>query len=165
MFGIGDKILYPVQGAGIISEVEQCEVLGVLKDYYNLLMPIGNITIRIPVGMLNQLGIRSVIAKEEIVDVLAYFSDRKFEENYNWNKRYRENVEKLKTGSIYDAIDVYKVLAKREREKGLSTGERKMFANARQILFSELMLAGDYDLPTVETIVKEAISPYLNETA
>ena len=165
MFNIGDKVLYPVQGAGIISEVEQCEVLGVLKDYYNLLMPIGNITIRIPVGMLNQLGIRFIIAKEEISAVMTYFSDRKFEENYNWNKRYRENVEKLKTGSIYDAVDVYKVLAKREREKGLSTGERKMFANARQILFSELMLAGDYDLPTVEAMVKEAVAPYLNVTA
>lgn len=165
MFGIGDKILYPVQGAGVISEVEQCEVLGVLKDYYNLLMPIGNITIRIPVGVLNQLGIRAIISKEEIPAVLAYFSDRNFEENYNWNKRYRENVEKLKTGSIYDAVDVYKVLAKREQEKGLSTGERKMFANTRQILFSELMLAGDFDLETVEGMVKDAVASYLNETA
>ncbi len=165
MFGIGDKILYPVQGAGIISEVEQCEVLGVLRDYYNLQMPIGNITIRIPVGVLNQLGIRPIISKEEIADVLAYFTDRKFEENYNWNKRYRENVEKLKTGSIYDAVDVYKVLAKREKDKGLSTGERKMFANTRQILFSELMLAGDFDVTTVEEMVKTAISPYLNAPA
>ena len=161
MFNIGDKILYPVQGAGIISEVEQCEVLGVMKDYYNLLMPIGNITIRIPVGMLNQLGIRAIISKEEIKDVMAYFSNRDFEENYNWNKRYRENIEKLKTGSIYDAVDVYKVLAKREKEKGLSTGERKMFANTRQVLFSELMLAGDLDASTVEAMVKRAVASYL----
>ena len=161
MFNIGDKILYPVQGAGIISEVEQCEVLGVMKDYYNLLMPIGNITIRIPVGMLNQLGIRAIISKEEIKDVMAYFSNRDFEENYNWNKWYRENIEKLKTGSIYDAVDVYKVLAKREKEKGLSTGERKMFANTRQVLFSELMLAGDLDASTVETMVKRAVASYL----
>ena len=161
MFGIGDKVLYPVQGAGVISEVEQCEVLGVMKDYYNLLMPIGNITIRIPGGMLNQLGIRAIISKEEIQDVMAYFSNRDFEENYNWNKRYRENIEKLKTGSIYDAVDVYKVLAKREKEKGLSTGERKMFANTRQVLFSELMLAGELDLATVEAMVKKAIALYL----
>lgn len=165
MFGIGDKILYPVQGAGVINEVVQCEVLGVLRDYYNLQMPIGNITIRIPVDVLNKLGIRPIIPKEEIADVMAYFTDRKFEENYNWNKRYRENVEKLKTGSIYDTVDVYKVLAKREHDKGLSTGERKMFANTRQVLFSELMLAGDLDVKTVEEMVKEAISPYLNGIA
>lgn len=165
MFGVGDKILYPVQGAGIISEVEQCEVLGVLKNYYRLQMPIGNITIRIPVDMLNHLGVRDIISKEEIEKVLAYFSNRDFEENYNWNKRYRENVEKLKTGSIYDAVDVYKVLAKREREKSLSTGERKMFANTKQVLFSELMLAGDLVLEEVEKMVNQAVSLYLDVTA
>ena len=164
MFNVGDKVMYPMHGAGIISEVEQHEVLGKLKDYYILQMPIGNIIIMMPVGSINELGIRKLISKEEIKDVLESFVSREFIENANWNKRYRENIEKLKSASIYDVADVYKVLAKRDNDKGLSTGERKMFANARQILFSELILSGDMKIEEVEILVKKALEPYIGKT-
>lgn len=164
MFNVGDRVMYPMHGAGVISEVEQHEVLGELRDYYVLQMPIGNVIIMIPVGALNELGIRYVIPKDEIRNVIMSFSSRSFEENTNWNKRYRENILKLKSGSIYDVADVYKVLARRDYEKGLSTGERKMFASARQILFSELILSGDIALAEVERIIEEAVSAYIENT-
>jgi len=162
MFKVGDKVLYPMHGAGVISEVEQHEVLGELKDYYVLEMPIGNITIMIPVGALNELGIRYIIPKEEVDGVIKSFSTRNFEENVNWNKRYRENIAKLKSSSIYDVVDVYKVLAKRDFEKGLSTGERKMFSNARQILFSEIILSTQMSFDDVKDIIDKAVSQTFN---
>jgi len=163
VFKVGDKVLYPMHGAGVISEVEQHEVLGQLKDYYILLMPIGNIKIMIPVGSINELGIRYIIPKEEMDNVLQSFSEREFIENTNWSKRYRENIIKLKNGSIYDAVDIYKVLAKRDSEKGLSTGEKKMFTNTRQIIFSELILACNMKLSEVEELINDAISNYIKE--
>ena len=161
MFKIGDKIMYPMHGAGIINRIEQQEVLGQLKDYFVLQMPMGSVTIMVPTGSLNELGVRALIPKEEIEKVLNSFADKEFIENTNWNKRYRENILKLKSSSIYDVVDVYKVLAKRDRDKGLSTGERKMFTNAKQILFSELILAGNMELVDVEKIIDAAVSEYI----
>ncbi len=164
MFNIGDKVMYPMHGAGIISEIEQQEVLGEIRDYYLFKMPIGSVKIMMPVESINELGIRPVISESEISKVIESFLTSGFKENTNWNKRYRENIVKLKSGSVYDAADVYKVLAKREHEKGLSTGERKMLANARQILFSELILAGNLTLSEVEEMVNKAIEAYIGKS-
>ena len=163
MFEVGDKVMYPMQGAGIISEVEQYEVLGEMKDYYILQMPIGNIKIMLPVAAINDLGIRCIISSEEVPHVIKSFSERTVTENTNWSKRYRENIDKLKSGCIYETVDVYKALARRDREKGLSSGEKKIFNNARQIIFSELILACELEITEIEIMVEEALICYIDD--
>lgn len=163
MFKIGDKIVYPMHGAGVIEEIEEHEILGEQRKYYVLKMPIGNMKIMIPTNSIEELGVRYVIDSSEIKNVIKELSVGHIEQNANWNKRYRENMNRIKSGNIYEVADVYKILAERDLEKGLSTGERKMFTNARQILFSELIIAGNYTLEEVEELVKAAICGRISE--
>lgn len=158
MFKIGDKIVYPMHGAGIIETVEEHEVLGEERSYFVIKMPIGNMKIMMPTDSTEDLGIRPVISKSEVHNVIEELSSGDLQQNKNWNKRYRENLTRIKSGDIYEIANVYKNLAKRDIDKGLSTGERKMFSNARQILFSELIIAGSYTVEEVEAAVNKAIS-------
>ena len=163
MFNIGDRVLYPMHGAGVIEEVEEHEVLGEAKSYFVLKMPIGSIKIMIPVSGIENLGVRYVMEADELNNVLNALRIEHKEENANWNKRYRENMVRIKSGNIYEVADVYKSLICRDKGKGLSTGERKMLANARQILFSEIMLSCGLEIEQVDQLISEAISDYLKE--
>ena len=141
MFEIGDKIVYPMHGAGVIEAIEEQEILGEMKKYYVLKMPIGDMKVMIPTHSVGDIGIREVIGEDEVEKVFAILGDTSVNINSNWNKRYRENMLKIKSGNIYEVADVVKSLVLRERDKGLSTGERKMLNSAKQILLSELILA------------------------
>ena len=140
MFNIGDKVVYPMHGAGVIEAIEEKEILGSRKKYYVMKLPIGEMKVMIPLDSIVRVGLREVINKEAVEQVFTILQDHQGEMSANWNRRYREHLEKIKSGDIFEVAEVVRNLMLREREKGLSTGERKMLESAKQILISELIL-------------------------
>lgn len=141
MFNIGDRVVYPMHGAGVIEAIEEREVLGEKQSYYIMHLPVGDMKVMVPVNSVGDIGLREVIGEEEVTKVLSILDGEKGKMSTNWNRRYRANLEKIKSGDVFELTEVVKNLSIREHEKGLSTGERKMLENARQILVSELVLA------------------------
>ena len=141
MFNIGDKIVYPMHGAGIIEAIEEKEILGEKQKYYVMRMPIGDMKVMIPLKSINEIGVRQVAGDAEIAEVLNILRGEKSKMSANWNRRYRANMEKIKSGNIFQLAEVVRNLTIRDKEKGLSTGERKMLENAKHILVSEIVLS------------------------
>lgn len=139
-----------MHGAGVIEAIEQKEVLGRDERYYIMRMPIGELRVMIPMKSGDELGLREVIDSSDVAKVLDVLQSEITSMSQNWNRRFRANMEKIKTGDIYEVAGVVRNLAARDRERGLSTGERKMLENARQILISELVLAQDMTEEEVE---------------
>lgn len=158
LFNVGDKIVYPMHGAGVIESIEEREILGKKQRYYVMKMPVGDIKVMIPTSNAEDVGIREVIDKDDVKQVLDALEGDYTYMNANWNKRYRENLDKIKSGDIFEVADVVRNLAYRDKEKGLSTGERKMLNNAKQILVSELVLANEMDQTEVEKMISEKLN-------
>ena len=157
MYRVGDKILYPMHGAGIIKEIEKREILGSVKDYYILHVPCGDMKVMIPVDNCDAIGVRAIVSEEEIytaVDVLKQESTRM---TGNWNKRYRENTERMQTGDILEVAAVVRNLVRTDRAKPLSTGEKKLLGTAKQILESELIYSGGYTMEEADELVESSI--------
>ncbi|WP_026894962.1 CarD family transcriptional regulator [Clostridiisalibacter paucivorans] len=157
MFNIGDKIVYPMHGAGIIEGIEEKEILGKKRKYYVMKMPMGEMKVMVPIDNIEDIGIREVISVEEVDHVLGVLSDDETKMPQNWNRRYRANMDKLKSGDIYEIASVVRNLIIRDREKGLSTGERKMLNNAKQILISEIVLAKNIGEVEAENLIEEVV--------
>jgi len=157
MFKVGDKIVYPMHGAGTIESIEEREVLGETQKYYVMKMPVGDIKVMIPTKNAEMIGVRDVIGNETAQGVLDVLSKDTTVVTSNWNKRYRDNMEKMKSGDIYEVADVVRTLTFKQKEKGLATGEKKMLSNARQILVSELVLAEATDKENVEKMINDKI--------
>ncbi len=143
MYRTGDKVLYPMHGAGVIRQIKRCEILGEVKDYYLLHVPCGDMEVMIPVEACDDIGVRPVGTQEEIDEAISVLGRVSAEMSGNWSKRYRANTEKLKTGDILLVAEVVRDLTRHDRVSGLSAGEKKMLSNARKILQSEIMLALD----------------------
>ncbi|OYD06563.1 CarD family transcriptional regulator [Paludifilum halophilum] len=158
MFNIGDKVVYPMHGAGIIESIEEKEILGESRRYYVMRMPIGDMKVMIPMSNVDSIGLREVVDEETITEVIEEMANGDHDVSNNWNRRYRANLDKMKSGDIHDMADVVCCLMLREREKGLSTGERKMLDNARQILISELVLAKEIDESQAFLLLDEVIA-------
>ncbi|MBO5143355.1 MAG: CarD family transcriptional regulator [Clostridia bacterium] len=157
MFKVGDKIVYPMHGAGTIESIEEKEVLGETQKYYVMKMPVGDIKVMIPTKNAEMIGVRDVIGNETAQGVLDVLSKNTTITTSNWNKRYRDNMEKMKSGDIYEVAEVVRSLTFKQKEKGLATGEKKMLLNARQILVSELVLAEATDKDNVEKMINDKI--------
>ena len=157
MFNIGDKIVYPMHGAGTIDSIEEKDILAEKESYYILRMP-GEVKVMVPIAKAEQVGVRNIIDKNSADRVFKVLEQDETEMNKNWNKRYRDNMEKLKSGDIYEIADVVRNLAFKQKEKGLSTGEKKMLNNARQILVSELVLAEHSNKDEIEELVDNKIN-------
>ena len=157
MYRIGDKIVYPMHGAGVIEAIEEKEYLGSKQYYYVLKMPVGDLRVMIPTQNVVEVGIREVIKPVEFEKVQRILRDPSVNVTTNWNKRYRENMIKIKSGSIYEVADVFRSLKLRENSKGLSTGERKMLNSAKQILLSELVLVIDKSQAEIEEEIENCI--------
>ena len=157
MFNVGDKIVYPMHGAGPIDAIEEKDILGEKQNYYIIKMP-GEVKVMVPISKAGDIGVRSVIDKAEAGKVLEVLEANETEMSNNWNKRYKENMEKMKSGSIYEVADVVRNLSYKQKEKGLSTGEKKMLNNAKQILVSELVLAEHASENEVENLVENKIN-------
>ena len=156
MFNVGDKIVYPMHGAGTIDAIEQKDILGEKQDYYIIKMP-GEVKVMVPIAKASQIGVRNIINKEEAEKVLEVLEADETEMSNNWNKRYQGNMLKMKSGSVYEIADVVRNLSYKQKEKGLSTGEKKMLNNAKQILISELVLAEHATEPEVEKLIENKI--------
>ncbi len=157
MFSIGDRVVYPMHGAGIIEAIEEREILGQRKQYYIMKMPIGDMQVMIPVDGVDGIGLRQVIAEDDLARVLDVLRGERTKMSTNWNRRYRANAEKLRSGNIFEVAEVVRNLTLREQEKGLSTGERKMLENARQILVSEVVLSSDMPEADANTLLNAAM--------
>ena len=162
MFNVGDKIVYPLHGAGTIDSIEEKNILGENQFYYVIRMP-GEVKVMVPTDRAEQIGVRNVIGKEEAEKVISILGEDETEMSQNWNKRYRDNMEKMKSGSVYEVADVVRNLSFKQKEKGLSTGEKKMLSNAKQILVSELVLAEHASQDEVEELINNKINLSFNE--
>lgn len=158
MYGIGDSVVYPLHGAGIIEAIEEREVSGSVHRYYAMRIPLGDMKVLIPVDGAEKIGIRDIIRSDEADMVMEKFRNCNFEVNINWNKRVRENMAKIKSGDIYEVAAVVKSLMLRDKNKGLSTGERKMLTNAKQILISEIAMAKKLPYESVDKELKNIVA-------
>lgn len=158
MFKIGDKVVYPMHGAGVIEAIEEKEVLGEKRHYYILRLPVGDMKVMIPISNGAGVGLREVIDSEGVNRVFCILRQQSSEMSPNWNRRYRANLEKIKSGNVYEVAEVVRNLMKRDREKGLSSGERKMLENARQILISELVLATELEEDKAQSMLDGAFA-------
>lgn len=138
---IGDRIVYPMHGAGIIAGVETNEIGGVTKSYYVLKMPMGNLKLMLPVDKINDIGLRGIIDKSKVAEVKTVLEGKPEFTAGSWNKRYHATLDRLKSGDILDAAAVARNLSAQNVRKKLSSGERRLLDLARQILISELVFA------------------------
>ena len=157
LYNVGDKVLYPMHGAGIIEKIESQDILGNVKDYYVLKMPMDGMKVKIPVDNADVIGVRTVIDTKEADAVFEFIEKYQGEFNSNWNKRYRENIAHIKSGDVYEVAGVVKMLMCRDKEKTLSSGERKMLVSAKQILISEIMLSKNVSSDNVENKLEKII--------
>ncbi|MDR1705706.1 MAG: CarD family transcriptional regulator [Clostridiales bacterium] len=158
MFAIGDKVVYPLHGAGIIEDLEEKKIDGTAQPYYVLRIPVGNLKIMVSVKNADKVGIRPVMPSTDIMDAMESVKVRPIKMNDNWNLRYKENMEKIKTGYIDESAEVFRNLRQRERERGLSSAEKKMLTTVKQIILSEIILSHDIEKPVAEEILEEAFS-------
>ena len=162
MFNVGDKIVHPMHGAGTISAIEEKNIGNETEEYYIISMP-GEVKVMVPIAKAEQIGVRNIIAESEVSKVFEILEADSTQMDSNWNKRYRDNMEKMKSGDIYEVADVVRNLSFKQKEKGLSTGEKKMLNNAKQILVSELVLAEHSSKEEIEQIVENKIAMSFKE--
>jgi CarD family transcriptional regulator len=160
-FEIGDKVVYPHHGAGQVIRKEVKDILGEQREYLTIKILHNDMTVMVPTEKAAATGLRRVMDEETVKKVLALLSDEVSEMPKNWNRRFKHNRDKIKTGDIYELAEVVRNLAIREAAKGLSSGEKQMFTRARKILCSELMYALEMDEEQVEVHIYEL----LGETA
>ena len=156
MFNIGDKVVYPMHGAGIIEGIEEKDILGEKQNYYIIKMP-GEVKVMVPTAKATDVGVRDIIDSSTANNVFKVLETNSTEMSASWNKRYRDNMDKMKSGDIYEVADVVRNLSFKQKERGLSTGEKKMLLNAKQILISELTLAENSQKEEIEQIVDNKI--------
>jgi CarD family transcriptional regulator len=157
-FDVGDKVVYPHHGAAVIERVEQRELLGEQREYYILKLAYGELTLMVPTDSTEEVGIREVTPAREMPKVFKVLKKNEPTTNTtNWSRRFKANVEKLKSGDIYQVADVVRSLHQRDREKGLSAGEKRMLTKARQILVSELTFSQNCDEEQAEQLLDEVL--------
>ena len=157
-YEIGDHVVYPHHGAGKVLKKEQKEVLGEKREYLTIQILHNDMTVMVPCENASRAGLRRVIGEEAVKKVLGVLRDDVSQMPKNWNRRFKHNREKIKTGDVYELAEVVRNLAIRETEKGLSTGEKQMYTRAKKILASELMYALDMDEEEAESHLDDLIA-------
>ena len=145
MYKVGDKVVYPHHGAGSIVKKEKREVLGEKREYLTIKILHNDMTVNVPSENAEAVGLRKVIGEDMVKVVVKALTGGGTQMPKNWNRRFKHNRDKMKTGDILELAEVVRNLSLRDREKGLSTGEKQMFVKAKKILASELMYAKDMD--------------------
>ena len=141
MYKVGDKVVYPHHGAGTVVKRERRDVLGEKREYLTIKILHNDMTVNVPAENAERIGLRKVIDEEAVKKVVKYLTSGGTEMPKNWNRRFKHNRDKMKTGDIYELAEVVRNLSLRDGEKGLSTGEKQMYVKAKKILASELMYA------------------------
>jgi len=141
LYRVGDKVVYPHHGAGTVVKREKKEVLGEKREYLTIKIDHNDMTVNVPAENAERVGLRKVIDEDAVKKVVKYLTSGGTEMPKNWNRRFKHNRDKMKTGDIFELAEVVRNLALRDGEKGLSTGEKQMYVKAKKILASELMYA------------------------
>lgn len=157
MFSIGDMIAHPLHGAGVIDGIEERKINGQTRQYYMFRLPAGGMLVMIPVDNCSEIGVRPIISSAEADKLIDAMSEIEVDMTQNWNRRYRENMLRIKSGDLMEVASVIKGLMARDLEKGLSTGERKMLRSAKQILISELVMSKNLDYEDIELKINSAL--------
>ena len=164
-YKVGDKVVYPHHGAGKVLKKEKKEMIGELREYLTIKILHNDMTVMVPSASAGRVGLRRVIGEEEVERVLAVLRDDMSQMPKNWNRRFKHNRDKMKTGDIFELAEVVRNLAIRDFEKGLSTGEKQMFTRAKKILASELMYALDMEEKDAEDYLDDLLEETNTERA
>ncbi len=156
MYSIGDRVVYPMYGAGVIENIEDRDIDGKTITYYVLKIPVSNLKIMVSVEKAEKCGLRDIVSAEDVMHIVEDADI--IEMSDNWNQRYQDNMEKLKTGDLLKVMQVFKTLFVRERNKSLSNIEKKLMGTARQIILSEIILSKDVDKTGAEQLLMEGIA-------
>ena len=157
MYRKGDTVVHPEHGAAVIEDLRERDFLGEKKTYFVLRLAYGDLTLSIPADNTQAVGLRKVVAKSEVKKVLAVLREDESKMASNWSRRFKNNIEKLHSGDPYQVAEVVRNLSIRDKDKGLSAGEKRMLAKARQILVSELTFAINVDQEAAEQKLDEAL--------
>ena len=158
MYKVGDKVVYPHHGAGTVVKREVREVLGQEREYLTIQILHNDMTVNVPCENAEKVGLRRVIDEEMVQKVLKALTGTGTVMPKNWNRRFKHNRDKMKTGDIFELAEVVRNLSLRDHEKGLSTGEKQMFVKAKKILASELMYAKAMDEDEAGAWLDEVLS-------
>ena len=150
MYLVGDKVVHPMHGAGVIRDIVVERLAGQRKSYYVFSLPVGELVLKIPTESCEKIGIRGLSTSEAIDALISKIPQIPVDMTVNWNQRYRENMDRLKSGELSEVARVIKALMWRDRDRGLSNGERKMLHSAKQILLSEVVLVNGTDYKETE---------------
>ena len=157
-----DKVVYQQKMAPdyklVLKYLEQIEVDGEPQTYYVMFMPTGNLKIKVSTVKADTIGIRQVYDKERVINIIKNITDEPIDMPENWNQRYKENLEKIKSGHLSEVALVFRNLLHRERQRGLSSAEKKMLSTAKQIIVSEIILTQDVGKATAEDILTAYVS-------
>ena len=156
MYSIGDRVVYPMYGAGVIENIEDRDIDGKIITYYVLKIPVSNLKIMVSVEKAEKCGLRNIVSAEDVMHIVEDADI--IEMSDNWNQRYQDNMAKLKTGDLFKVMQVFKTLFVRERNKSLSNIEKKLMGTARQIILSEIILSKDVDKTGAEQLLMEGIA-------
>ena len=156
-FEIGDNVVYPHHGAGQVVKKEEKNILGEVREYLTIKILHNDMTVMVPCQNAGKAGLRRVIDEDTVKKVLAVLADDVSEMPKNWNRRFKHNRDKIKTGDIYELAEVVRNLAVREQDKGLSTGEKQMYTRAKKILASEMMYALEKSEDEAEAYLDEIL--------
>jgi CarD family transcriptional regulator len=158
LYKVGDKVVYPHHGAGTVVKREKREVGGEKREYLTIKILHNDMTVNVPAENAERVGLRKVIDEEAVTKVVKYLTSGGTQMPKNWNRRFKHNRDKMKTGDIFELAEVVRNLELRDHEKGLSTGEKQMFVKAKKILSSELMYAKDMDEDEAAEWLDEVLS-------
>ena len=157
MFTIGDKVAYPMHGAGVIEGIEEQTILGEPRSYYVLRLSQSDMKVMVPVDTSGKVGVRYIVEPEDLTEVAEILQAESTPMSGNWNKRNRDNMEKLKTGDLREIAEVVRNLLRADYRKKLSTGEKKMLTNARQLLLSEIVLAKGISADSADKFIEDTV--------
>lgn len=157
-FNIGDTVVYPHHGAAVIEKKEQRQIKGETVDYLVLKVHQGDLTVRVPEKNAESVGVRDVVGEEGLLKVFSVLRETDVEEAGNWSRRYKANQERLASGDVNKVAEVVRDLWRRDQDRGLSAGEKRMLAKARQVLVGELALADGTDDAKADAMYQEAIA-------
>lgn len=158
MYSVGDYVAHPMHGAGVIDRIETKKINGQVRQYYVMKIPVGGMLVMIPTETSDAIGVRPIIDAKQADNVIKSISKMEVQMTQNWNRRYRENMLRIKSGDLMEVAAVIKGLATRDVDKGLSTGERKMLHSAKQILISEIVLSQKSSYEEVEERLNTALA-------
>jgi len=157
-FRVGDKVVYPHHGAAVIEGTQQRVIEGETREYWVLRLSYGDLTLMVPTDGADEVGLRGVVPKNELDQVYKVLQSKKqAPAPSNWSRRFKSHVEKLRSGDIYQVAEVVRNLSNRDKDKGLSAGEKRMLTKARQILVSELTFAAGVKEEKAEAMLDEIL--------